>query len=982
MGRSHRMKRFLFLALVSTISIPLSFQASAQDEEDLEYLDEAVRSGYRGAYREAAADLEDYLYDFPESLRALEALVFVERSRGRYEEALERAEERVSLSPQDANALAALSKMLALHGRYEEAESRLREALKEAPASLRVRFLLSRLLFYRGRRDEARELAKESVRLHPRESLDGDGLVHLSRLYDLMGDLDRAALTGVYADEKLNGRKGPKYRYERYEALLVLGDIYRRTRLGHSSGDKGSGNRALDCFRDALKINSNQVEALLGMARTRYYAFKFRKAHDLLDKALALNPHHQGAVVLKAHLLTVTRQYEAALGLLEKGLAVNSRDKALLSQKGAVLYLLGDQKGWEEAMAKALETDPLYGEGYYTLGELLIFHYRFTESEEQLRRCLEIDPDFNEAYILLGRTLANLGREEEARQALLESEKRDPFNYPWRNNMLRVLSDLDTFLEVESDFFKAMLDVDEAGVMRHYLLKWGQESMDILQEKYAFDPDVPVLLEMFPENEDFAVRTMGFTGLGALGACFGRVVTLLSPRAKPFRGGFCWACTLHHELCHVYTLQMSRNRIPRWFTEGISVFEEGQLKKSWRRNLDADLFNNYHNDALFRLENFDGGFMGPRILFAYYQAGLTVEFIVERFGQDRLLDMIRAFGKDLSTKGVVRRVLSMDLEEFDAAFREWVWEEKLSPLRCQPDYEESMREEFIDRFQEDPGDVENLIKAAWATFRKGKSIDAQYYLNKLPPEHSEGGLVILLKGEIAYARKLYDRAESYYKQAIEAGVEDLFAYRNLGKMSWKKGEGEEAVAYLEKAKKCFPSYIGPGSPRFLLMDIYTEQDKKDEAHKEMEELLEQGILDISMVLKVASHHARKEAWEKATAYLEEAVRIDPFRRPIHVDLAKALRKTERYDAAMEELRIALEIKPSTEPQQGESLFSVVPIRDENAQLADIHAEMGAVHLELGRIEEAKEEIDKALSLKADHEAALALKKKLSDADSR
>ena len=39
-------------------------------------------------------------------------------------------------------------------------------------------------------------------------------------------------------------------------------------------------------------------------------------------------------------------------------------------------------------------------------------------------------------------------------------------------------------------------------------------------------------------------------------------------------GKFQWEATLWHELAHVITLQMSNQRVPRWLTEGISVYEE------------------------------------------------------------------------------------------------------------------------------------------------------------------------------------------------------------------------------------------------------------------------------------------------------------------------------------------------------------------------------------------------------------------------
>ena len=80
--------------------------------------------------------------------------------------------------------------------------------------------------------------------------------------------------------------------------------------------------------------------------------------------------------------------------------------------------------------------------------------------------------------------------------------------------------------------------------------------------------------------------------VGALGACFGRVVTLDSPRARP-PGTFNWAATLWHELAHVVTLQLSNQRVPRWLTEGASVFEERRADASWGREGEIDFLRAY-----------------------------------------------------------------------------------------------------------------------------------------------------------------------------------------------------------------------------------------------------------------------------------------------------------------------------------------------------------------------------------------------------
>src|SRR5690606_41359844 len=103
-------------------------------------------------------------------------------------------------------------------------------------------------------------------------------------------------------------------------------------------------------------------------------------------------------------------------------------------------------------------------------------------------------------------------------------------------------------------------------------------ALKTLSAKYQFTPKGPILIEIFPHHDDFAVRNLGLPGMiGALGACFGRVVTMDSPKARP-PGEFSWMATLWHEIAHVVTLQMSNQRVPRRLTERISVYEEAQAR--------------------------------------------------------------------------------------------------------------------------------------------------------------------------------------------------------------------------------------------------------------------------------------------------------------------------------------------------------------------------------------------------------------------
>ena len=159
----------------------------------------------------------------------------------------------------------------------------------------------------------------------------------------------------------------------------------------------------------------------------------------------------------------------------------------------------------------------------------------------------------------------------------------DPYNVVTFNS-LKMLDSLDVFETVSDGDLIVKLNKDEAPVLKDYVIPLAHRALETMAAKYEFTPKGPILIEMFPKHDDFAVRTLGLPGMiGALGACFGRVVTLDSPRARQPPGDFLWEATLWHELGHVITLQMSNQRVPRWLTEGISEWEETQARRDWTR---------------------------------------------------------------------------------------------------------------------------------------------------------------------------------------------------------------------------------------------------------------------------------------------------------------------------------------------------------------------------------------------------------------
>src|SRR6185295_16638146 len=165
-------------------------------------------------------------------------------------------------------------------------------------------------------------------------------------------------------------------------------------------------------------------------------------------------------------------------------------------------------------------------------------------------------------------------------------------------------------------------------------------------KRYAFKPQGPFLIEIFPRHDDFAVRIAGLPGMvGARGVCFGRVVALDSPNvARTGNSKFQWEATLWHELAHVITLQMSNHRIPRWLTEGISVYEEKKARSEWGREMDVTFAGMLNRGETLKLKDLNSAFTNPKtISLAYYEASLLVEHIVNAYGDAGLRKLVRAY---------------------------------------------------------------------------------------------------------------------------------------------------------------------------------------------------------------------------------------------------------------------------------------------------------------------------------------------------
>src|ERR1051326_8583861 len=276
--------------------------------------------------------------------------------------------------------------------------------------------------------------------------------------------------------------------------------------------------------------------------------------------------------------------------------------------------------------------------------------------------------------------LMRTGDEAGARRALDRSFRADPFDRV-TFNLLHVLDVVDQFATVKEGDLVFKMDREEAPVLREYAVPLAQEAFKTLSARYGFTPSGATLIEVFPNHDDFAVRNLGLPGMiGALGACFGHVVTMDSPKARP-PGTFSWQATLWHELTHVITIQMSKQRIPRWLTEGISVYEEGRQRPEWGRDMEVTFARAMDKNKVLKLKDLNAGFTrGETIALAYYEASLLVDHIVSTKGQGALNTLIRSYGEGIDNETALKRTLGISIDDLQASFDKYL-EDKFGSMR-------------------------------------------------------------------------------------------------------------------------------------------------------------------------------------------------------------------------------------------------------------------------------------------------------------
>ncbi|MGH9361230.1 MAG: tetratricopeptide repeat protein, partial [Thermoanaerobaculia bacterium] len=532
---------------------------------------------------------------------------------------------------------------------------------------------------------------------------------------------------------------------------------------------------------------------------------RFEEAEKHLQKALEVNPRCAEAYLARGSIWLYDGNYARAIADLERSLSENRASLRARGLLAACLFLQGDRERFAAAEAAARAVNPKAAEFYHTLALALEHRFRYFDAVAMCDRALELDAGYWPAFHTLGINCLRTGENARGRQFLDKSWEKDKFNV-WVINTRDLLRHMDrNYAAIEEEGFVYYFPKADAEILKTYLAPLLKEAKSRLESRYRMKLPAPIQVECFSEHRWFSARTVGLEGFPASGACFGKLVTLTTPRALPQN----WGAVAWHEFAHVAALALTEHRVPRWLTEGLSVWEEGLDRPHWARNFQRDLADAWASRRLLPLAELDFGFSKPKypmqIMNSYFQGCMIVRLIVQKWSFDKVLDILQGYRQNRSTAEIFRDVLSLSLEEFDREFDSFMarWVEANG---YRPRLDKEMVPRLEQEVEKNPKDARALADLAWAYLTTGSDVDAPITAAKaleIDPRNGDAHAVIgFSRGRDKKTRSAVEELE----KALECGTR--FAaqcHAQLGSLLAKEKETRaKAVQHLEEAKRLSP----------------------------------------------------------------------------------------------------------------------------------------------------------------------------------
>jgi predicted Zn-dependent protease len=786
-----------------------------------------------------------------------------------------------------------------------------------------------------GRYADARKLLEATVL---RDGRSHAARLALGRVYRATGEerLARAIWNTFYDDYERGGLDKKSARDLTYVALAAryLGswedanDTFRDAVAVDAKGPAGAranvewaalflekydAGHAEQCLQEALKVLPDDADA-----HALYARVKLEQGNDIagaeheLAAALKKDPHHPGALALKAELLVDDEAYADAIRAAAEIRKRNPEDERARIVAATAKLLSDDKAGFAEERDRALAVNPHDSQFFHEVAEFLVKARRYNDANALELEAIKIDPKNFVAQAALGSNLLRLGDDAGGLVALRRAWDGDPYNVRTYNllNLFEQVIPKDYEI-VDGKPFRLRVPSREKPLLLRYARPMLTREYAELIKRYGFQPEGPLTIELFADAQHYAVRTVGLPGLdGVLGVTFGKVVTSRSPTS----GSFNWGMTLWHEVAHIFALQLSRYRVPRWFTEGLSEYETARERPEWTRRTHAELHHALADGNLLSIGDLNAGFTHARdlahIVVAYHEAAEAVSFLVRRWGFEVVPKALRLYGEGKATPTVIRAITGLDVAGFDAAFRADLASrltayENTFYVRSS-DYADVEALEARVKAKPDDARATGLLALGLLAAHEGERAQKLVDETLKKPNAQQMREVVLAAAYLALARKDKKTAGMFFDGLVKNGGDGYDARYGLGQLAADENNVAEADTQLALAKKMDPDRA---EPYVVLGKLFAKRGDEERAITELTEAARLEPMDGGAAKLLVEKLVARQRWAKVLDAGQRALFVDPYDATLHARIARALVELGRKAEARDELAAARDCEP-------------------------------------------------------------------------
>lgn len=207
-------------------------------------------------------------------------------------------------------------------------------------------------------------------------------------------------------------------------ALRRPTDLQAQLALGKVAYEQGNYNDAFRGYQQAVIIDSDNPEAILGMAKTNLKLHEPVQGLDWIRRARRLKPNDQELVELEARMHLLNGRSEKAIELFKRAIALDPGRASTRLNLASAYSLLNQDASAVAAARGAVRLAPDDATAHYALGRFLGKAGDAAEAEVAYRQALKLNPKHAPTMVALAEALVAQHRKlEEARQLAIKASQ-------------------------------------------------------------------------------------------------------------------------------------------------------------------------------------------------------------------------------------------------------------------------------------------------------------------------------------------------------------------------------------------------------------------------------------------------------------------------------------------------------------------------------------------------------------------------------